>query len=98
MKTTMKTPLLALTTFSLVAVMSDGAPAQKVKPVPACTQTTFAAFKALPKMEYECPEDLTESDDKILKLPQRRTAIAGLLTGVGPIQQRGVGGRQVSMS
>jgi hypothetical protein len=75
----MKIPLLALTTLSLVAVMSGGASAQKEKPVPACTQTTFAAFKALPKLEYECPEGLTESDDKILKLPQRRTAIAGLV-------------------
>jgi hypothetical protein len=75
----MKIPLLGLTTVSLIAVISGGVSAQKEKPVPACTQTTFAAFKALPKLAYECPEDATESDDKILKLPQRRTAIAKLM-------------------
>lgn len=85
----MKIPLLALTTLSLVAVVSDDASAQKVKPVPACTQTTFAAFKALPKLEYECPEGLTESDDKILKLPQRRTAIAGLVHGLAQFSNAG---------
>lgn len=79
MKINMNISPLVLTTISLVAVISGGASAQKDKQVPACTQTTFTAFKALPKLEYECPAGLTESDDKILKLPQRVTAIAGLV-------------------
>jgi hypothetical protein len=85
----MKIPLPVLTTISLIAVLSGGASAQKTKPVPACTQTTFAVFKALPKLEYECPEDATESDDKILKLPQRRTAIAGLVKELAQFSNAG---------
>ncbi len=53
--------------------------AQKEKPLPACKQTTFAAFKPLPKMEYDCPEGLIDSDEKILKLPERLAAIRGLV-------------------
>ena len=48
---------------------------QTRKSISICKQTTFAAFKPLPKLEYECPTDLIESDEKILKLPQR---IAGI--------------------
>jgi len=53
--------------------------AQKEKPPPACKQSTFVAFKPLPKMEYNCPGGLIDSDDKILKLPERLTAIRGLV-------------------
>ena len=49
--------------------------AQKPRPITACKQATFAAFKPLPKMEYACPADLIDSDDKILKLPERLAAI-----------------------
>ncbi len=48
---------------------------QTKKSVAYCKQTVFAAFKPLPKMEYACPADLIDSDDKILKLPER---IAGI--------------------
>src|SRR5258707_9696846 len=40
-----------------------------------CKQKIFAAFKPLPKMEYACPADLIDSDNKILKLPERIAAI-----------------------
>jgi hypothetical protein len=53
--------------------------AQKTRPIAACKQQTFAAFKPLPKMEYDCPEGLNESDDKILKLPERTRAIRGVV-------------------
>ena len=33
----------------------------------------------MPKLEYECPDDPNDSDDKILKLPERLTAIRGVL-------------------
>jgi hypothetical protein len=85
----MKILLLALTTISLIAVISGGASAQKEKPVPACTQTTFAAFRALPKLEYECPEGGTDSDDKILKLPRRRSAIANLIKELAQFSNAG---------
>ncbi len=51
---------------------------QKTKPITACQQSTFNAFKPLPKMEYECPDGPTDSDDKILKLPERLAAIRGV--------------------
>ena len=63
---------IALTTFGGNAV------AQK-KAVPVCTQATFAVYKPLPKLEYECPEGLIDSDDKILKLPERLVAIRGVV-------------------
>jgi hypothetical protein len=45
------------------------------KTVPVCRSTTFAALKPLPKLEYECPEDLIESDEQILKTPDRLAAL-----------------------
>jgi hypothetical protein len=53
--------------------------AQKEKRVPVCRETTFAAFKPLPKLEYDCPGNANDSDDKILKLPQRTRAIRALM-------------------
>jgi len=70
----MKNPLRTFATISLLLI-SNTISAQKQKPVPACSQRTFSALKALPKLEYECPEEGTDYDDKILNLPQRLTAI-----------------------
>jgi hypothetical protein len=64
--------IVPMTLLLLAGVSVNG---QKAKPVPTCRQTTFAAFKPLPKLEYDCPEGLIESDDKILKLPERARAI-----------------------
>ena len=61
-------PLLAASTFT-----------QRERPVPACTQLAFAAYKPFPKLEYTCDESLTEYDDKVLKLPQRLAAIRGVM-------------------
>jgi hypothetical protein len=52
---------------------------QKAKPVPACRQSTFAAFKPLRKLEYDCPEGSIDSDDKILKLPERAEAMRAVV-------------------
>lgn len=71
----MNNPLLRICVLLLMVPVS--AFAQKAKPVTACTQTTFAAFKPLPKLEYDCPEGPTDSDDKILTLPDRLAAIRG---------------------
>jgi len=62
----------------LLAVAVD-AVAQNEKPAPPCTEKAFAALKSLPKLEYECPEGLNDSDDKILKLTGRLSAIRGLM-------------------
>src|SRR5882724_1275483 len=48
---------------------------QAKKPVPVCTQAAFAAFKPLPKLEYECPRGQADYGEEILKLPARLAAI-----------------------
>ena len=75
--TTMNNPLFRICILLLVVPASSFA--QKTKPITACKQSTFAAFKPLPKMEYDCPEGANDSDDKILKLPARLAAIRGLV-------------------
>jgi hypothetical protein len=61
--------------ITLLLLAGVDAPAQKEKPVPACKQTAFAAFKPLPKLEYDCVEDSNDSDRETLKLPERLAAI-----------------------
>lgn len=73
----MNNPLLKVSSLLLVASASSFA--QKTKPIPVCKQPVFAAVKPLPKMEYDCPEGLIDSDDKILKLPERLTAIRSVV-------------------
>ena len=75
MKTVMKIPLFVFTTFAFIAITSGSVVAQKQKAVPVCRESTFAAVKPLPKMEYECPEGPNDSDEKILKLPARLAAL-----------------------
>ena len=73
------TPLI----FLLLAAWTTSY-SQDKKPVPTCTQQTYASFKYLPKMEYECPEGGNDSDSKILRLPERlaanRTVVSELET------------------
>jgi hypothetical protein len=67
----------ALCVFLLSA---NAARAQRTPPAaprdrPAvCTQATFAAYKALPELEYECPDEST-SDEALMKLPARLAGI-----------------------
>ena len=68
------TPLLGLLLFAAVNV-----PAQKERPITICTQQTFAAFKPLPKLEYDCAEAVNDSDDAILKMPERLAALRGMV-------------------
>ena len=65
--------------FALLSLLSLKTFAQPPKPVPACSQAAYAAFKPFPKLEYECDETLTDYDDKVLKLPQRLAAIRDLM-------------------
>ena len=45
--------------------------AQNRQRASVCSQTTFAAFRKLPKLSYQCPQGLDESDEEILKVPER---------------------------
>lgn len=78
MNTVMKISLFAFITLWLIAITSGPAFAQKEKVVPVCRESIFAAVKPLPKMAYECPEGLNDSDEKILKLPARLAALRSL--------------------
>jgi len=69
------TPLISLLLATCVNAFG-----QPEKPVPACSQKTFAALKPFPKMEYECPDGATDFDSKILKLPQRLAAIRAVVS------------------
>jgi hypothetical protein len=75
----MHKPTRQITILTFILLLVTTAAAQKEKGVPACKESTFAVMKAVPKLEYECPEGAIESDDKILRLPQRRTAINKLI-------------------
>jgi hypothetical protein len=54
--------------------------AQKQRTDPVCNQITGAVFKPLPELKYACPDGPTDSDDAILRSPQRLTAIKALET------------------
>jgi len=62
--------------FSLVLLVICGASpsiaAQESIPFAAqCTAKALAATRSLPQLAYECPADLNDSDESILKLPVR---------------------------
>ncbi|HEV7475801.1 MAG TPA: hypothetical protein VGN90_17225 [Pyrinomonadaceae bacterium] len=61
----------------VLALPSLPCPAQKRRAA-ACSRTTFAAFRRLPELRYECGQKLNESDEAVLKVPQRITALAKL--------------------
>ena len=56
--------------LALLALLSVPCAAQKQR-LPVCSQTTFAAFRKLPKLSYQCPQGFDEWDEKILKVPER---------------------------
>jgi hypothetical protein len=68
------TPLIILLLVTWVTAF-----AQTQELVPSCSQKTFAVFKQLPKLEYECPEGANDSDDKILKMSATLAAIRGMV-------------------
>ena len=43
--------------------------------VPVCSQATFAAFRRLPELSYLCPQRFDESDEEILRVPERIAAL-----------------------
>ena len=56
--------------LALLLPSSLPCPAQKQR-LPVCSQTTFAAFRKLPKLTYQCPQGFEEWDEKILRVPER---------------------------
>jgi len=56
----------------IMAVLSFSSAVAQNKPAPVCSEATFAALKPLPKLEYECSENLADYDSRVLKLPRRR--------------------------
>ena len=66
--------IVAVIGFLLVSTSSRCLAQQKTS-LPICSPQAFAAFRPLPKLEYECPDGPNDSDDKILKLPARIAAI-----------------------
>jgi hypothetical protein len=74
----LKMQFLVLSILLLIApVRSFG---QQRKRTIACKNETFAAFKPLPALTYECPPDAAnEYDDSILKSPERIKAINSLM-------------------
>jgi hypothetical protein len=70
-------PLLAL--VIVLTNMSGETIAQQRAPISVCRQDVYAALRPLPKLVYDCPEGLSDSDDKLLNLPERRSAINQLV-------------------
>jgi hypothetical protein len=68
-----------LVSLALMMCACGLAAGQPQKLVPNCMQAPFDALKTFPKLEYDCPDGPTDSDDKILKLPQRLNAIRGVI-------------------
>ena len=62
--------------FALLVVSTSVAYSQ----IAVCTRSTFAAKKALPEIQYDCPENLNEWSDELLKLPARVTAVSQAAT------------------
>ena len=53
--------------------------AQESMPFKAqCTAKALAATKPLPQLAYECPADLNDSDESVLKLPARMEGLRKL--------------------
>lgn len=62
--------IVVLLSMSLLPCM-----AQKRQHEPVCSQTTFAAFRRLPELNYLCPQRFNESDEQILKVRERIAAL-----------------------
>lgn len=66
-----------LSIFVLLSVSNVNAQRQK-RPTLVCKTATLAALKRMPKLDYECDNQLNDWDEKILKLPARIAAIKSL--------------------
>jgi hypothetical protein len=67
--------IIVITACLASSTAGGGALAQQRKAITICKQAAFNASKPLPKLEYACPADLIDSNERILKLPERIAAI-----------------------
>lgn len=72
-----KPPLMAFAI--MLTIVSSETIAQQRAPISICRQDVYVALRSLPKLVYDCPEGLSDSDDKLLNLPERRSAINQLV-------------------
>ena len=75
---TMRRHIFAAVVFLLV--LNGVSFAQRSKPALVCKRPVFAALKPMPKLSYQCNEQLNDYDEKILKLPERVAAIKMLMS------------------
>lgn len=75
----MKNPKTIATAFVCLALVSVCGNAQTRSPVGSCKQAAFEAIRTLPKFAYECPPDLNDSAEQILKSPERVAALNNVL-------------------
>ncbi len=76
----MRTTKPSLMTLAVaLTIVSGETIAQQRAPLSVCPQNVYAALRPLPKLVYDCPESLTDSDDQLLSLPERRSAIEQLV-------------------
>ena len=70
-------PTLIVVLFVAVSIsfVSSSSFAQKKKAIPVCKQAALAALKSLPELSYKCRESVYDSDQDILKWPERVEAI-----------------------
>ena len=54
--------------------------AQRWRPALVCKRQVLATLKPMPKLSYQCNEQLNDYDEKVLKLPERVAAIKTLMT------------------
>jgi len=60
-------------------IVSGETIAQKRAQISGCRSDVFSALRPLPKLVYDCPEGLSDSDNKFLNLPERRSATSQLV-------------------
>jgi hypothetical protein len=73
-------PLLAAAFLLALIGLSNISFAQRSSPVLVCKRPVLAALKPMPKLSYQCNEQLNDYDEKILKLPERLAAIKTLMS------------------
>jgi len=76
----LKRALVATAMTFLILISLLAVPAQQSNRAVACNAQVFSVSKPLPKLTYQCPANATsDSDDLILKSPERRAAINRLM-------------------
>jgi hypothetical protein len=65
--------------FCLLLTLLAGNSFSQTNKIIACKPAAFAAIKPLPELHYGCPEDIIESSDLLLKLPERASRLNAVI-------------------